>query len=205
MITLKDIKEIAPTDNLYKFTAVGGIALVVAGLLAISFLNDRINTRSDNLRIEEAKLSVTLPISDWLFERLLVNYGHQETELLHELDAATQPATRPITDENIRELITKEREITQSIAETKHKWADEALTPTTQLGVEAEQLVRDDTLGEKTVQMWFKEILFGACISIWGFFNWYYRLQRPMDKLLQKELTEYQSNKIRGHSIQPEK
>lgn len=171
-----------PTDNLYKFLALVGTVIVI---LSIYFTETRVAEVGDTIiNVEEVQ-----NISKARYEALKIKLGQ----------------LKEIIDNSIAEQTGKKKavgklEVRYSETEIKalHRQEQDLIG---EQGIEMVKvntsMKRLEKLNERSKRIFNWNILFiavGALMAYNGFILWYRRVQRPLDELLQNELSALKGN-----------
>jgi len=173
-----------PTDNLYKFIALSGLAIAGLGIVLWSSLHSSFVSASIEASVsaETARHSVEALKRNWTW-RMQVHEIEQDFIAM----GSSEDPEKELR--NIRESL----DLTKSLAKYMEEQTDALEDVTTVL---AEATIDSET-AVATVRLyrWRKWvhlclIVFGSALSAFGFYLWYVRLQKFLDKKIQQEVAE---------------
>ena len=154
-----------PTDNLYKFMAIAGIAVMVLAVLGPAFaiaLGERHQERVDDVLVDLARLEAQ--------ERVLeVKYAHVE-----EWYDGESSLTIARSDPRLQEIVSSNDEAYQLYVERA------ALEECVSREADRREFCESIFL-QSVVEQWVL-LVFGAVLAVAGFTLWYRRLQRYQDR-----------------------
>lgn len=173
-----------PTDNLYKFQALSGVIIV---LLSFYVTIDRIN--EVRLKIlestEEAKIigAKTSALSERIetLKNIIENTVHRQNDK-HTKDITKVEIT--YTNSEIKELFIEvyEKNLMHKIEQVKNESS-----------IEKAKYLHEES--KRIFKMGVFASIIGFVMSITGFRWWYFRVQKPLDKLLKNQIINRASNK----------
>ena len=165
-----------PTDNLYKFLALSGIALVIACLLGPWRLEQDLNRARFELEAQLAVAQAEMTALDEDRGRVAVEVKSLES-LVDSLRAARNVLT-PAEVETYHKSISTLKDRNEVIRDR----AREQPIAVARLGAKAHQLTR--MLADLEWISWFSNVGFsvGLVLSCIGFWLWYFRVQVYLDR-----------------------
>jgi hypothetical protein len=178
-----------PTDNLYKFVALSGVALFIVGLAgpwtALSNVKGEAFKRETEFAVFKAESDALVRTTTELTKR--AEDLAAEVDRLNAKPGDSLPTwlwLEPVP--RTEDVQTRYRAITQE-RETIVRRRDELLTRAARLLAEVEGVRRSIDDAQVLVLAGAALALFGAGLAIWGFRRWYYRVQRYLDLQLARE------------------
>lgn len=152
-----------PTDNLYKFVALSGVLLVIVGYGIPAYSLVRSSSLARPILREQVERIARQKVAISQYERSTAAYKKN--------DAAAG-----------RALYDSASHLNDSLKRTS-ALADQAY----------DEVKEDRDLLADFARLGFVLVAIGAFCAIWGFANWYTRLQKPLDEILQREAEELKS------------
>lgn len=157
-----------PTDNLYKFMAVFGLALIITAFVLISQLRRDFNEAHVARMVEDARVGAAM-----------IEQSQAVLELAKRLGS---------TDEQTEAGARETTEILKQMQQYRRSWEDEERSPSY---VRAEAMYK---YAKESFESGIRSSTFllgaGIIISAVGFFLWYVRVQRLLDDVLVREATK---------------
>lgn len=178
-----------PTDNLYKFVALSGIVLIVAGLTIppvffhqtgmeyLAQLHD-----SKEFEVQEKFVNERLPILDGRKEQVL----NQKDNLQQRLDRLKSASPSTEVDKVEGQIKEANHEI-EKIEDSSHELTLNLELKRAQIKYEETVSANRLSLSRLFLMLGFGAVIFGICISILGFTLWYKKLQRYQDRKVTEE------------------
>ena len=149
-----------PTDNLYKFVALSGVLLVLAGLAIITY--DMIRLGADlNPYVAEARMRLSRTEA--------VNAYYKRAISLRK-DGSANRATA---------LVDSARALRDSLDQTERLYKGRR-----------EEIDDQFALRRTFVKVAFAIVGVGIGLAIWGFISWYTKLQKPLDEIVERQAAE---------------
>jgi hypothetical protein len=146
-----------PTDNLYKFVALSGVLLVIVGYGIPAYSLVRSSALARPILREQVERIAR--------QKVMISQYERSTAAYKKNDAA---AGRALYDSANR--------LNDSLKRTS-PLADEAF----------DEVKEDRDLLNDFVKVGFLLVAIGGICAIWGFTNWYTKLQRPLDEIISRE------------------
>lgn len=171
-----------PTDNLYKFLALVGTVIVI---LSIYFTETRVAEVGDTIiNVEEVQ-----NISKARYEALKIKLG-QLNEIIDNSIAEQTGKKKAVGKLEVRYSETEIKALHRQVQDLIGEQGIEMVKVNT-------SMKRLEKLNERSKRIFNWNILFiavGALMAYNGFILWYRRVQRPLDELLQNELSALKGN-----------
>lgn len=188
----------APTDNLYKFLALSGVALMIAGagfpLMSIRATTDKRLEWLGEAMVLDAE--VTTNIEN--YKRLQADTRQLDalTKWFMELSRDGGAVDSPVTMKDFVEGARRDNAILMKEGSQLAERTDEHVKRNA--GLKAKALVLDDLRSDAEWLIKAGGLLFflGGAISIFGFGRWYTLYQRPMDEQVQAQIDKVRSEKV---------
>jgi len=178
-----------PTDNLYKFLAVSGVVLFIAGMFAPLVLFQQTGMEyleqlrgSEELQVQEKFTNERL---ETLKQREL-QATEEKKKLQKRLDGLKAAPNSPEVDKLEGRIKETNREI-ESIADSAHDLSLNLALKRAQTNYEETVSVNRRAISRLVLRVGWIIGLIGAATSIIGFRRWYKRLQKFQDRVVAKE------------------
>lgn len=178
-----------PTDNLYKFMAVGGIVLIVAGVLGPPVFFQQTGMEylaqlrgSEELRVQEKFTNEQLETLKLREQQA----KDQKDKLQKRLEALKAPPNSSEVEKLEGRIKEANHEI-ESIADSAHDLSLNLELKRAQTNYEETVSVNRLAMSRLFVLVGWVAGIVGAGISIIGFRRWYKRLQKFQDQVVAKE------------------
>lgn len=180
-----------PTDNLYKFKAISGIALIIFILTSILYLQKdkysnliEIAKESDFYKIDSLRTSDSIYYYNAILAIEKISFLQKYNIQYDSISKRKPILNQPSIDKVERILL-----IEQKIKELKNK----IVLKKTQINVKSKTENSKELLLKIIYVFLFALLIFGIFLSSSGFYQWYNRTQKYYDKKLKKEaLIEFQ-------------
>jgi hypothetical protein len=161
---------VAPTDNLYKFMAIFGLAVVVASAILIGMKAHEFNDHISGSVVPQIELSILESRRKELLAAESEALHNRMQELPH-----SQPATAPIA---------------KALSEVMTQLNDQIAAKKAEVDMESAKT----SVGKKILDSAIFDYSIGAgvgiCFAGLGFYYWYHRLQKPQDELLKAQVAK---------------
>lgn len=178
----------APTDNLYKFLALSGVAMMIGGatfpaLTIRDLANKRVEVASDLLFVK-AELESTKPHIEGTHE-----WAQDLRRAIAEADAAARDAGSDIAPEYRARLVKEAEEVIKQVAENDQRTQEVARLVAR---MDGKQLSVEALQDEASLLLKVGYLLFGigSVLAVFGFGRWYTLYQRPQDDQMRRQIAE---------------
>lgn len=176
-----------PTDNLYKFVALSGVVLIVAGQsLPFSIFREVVDRR-----LEAESLNLLRKAHQENDAEFLSGIQQDSEQLRREVDELMaekakglppDPTLKPELEAKIQAIFEKTERSRERLAESRIRNAQ----------WEAKALQHSSLIAEYDLRsnMGFALHFLGVVMALWGFRRWYVVFQKPLDAKARAELAE---------------
>jgi hypothetical protein len=178
-----------PTDNLYKFMALGGIVLFVAGVFVPPMVFQQTGMEylaklrgSDELRVHEEFTNQRLETLNLRAQRAI----EEKNKLQKRLDELNSASNSAAVDKLDGQIKAAHREI-ESIEDSSHELSLNLALKRAQIKYEDTVSVNRRLISRVVLVAGWGLGLFGLIVSVIGFYWWYKHLQRFQDRLVAQE------------------
>ena len=198
-----------PTDNLYKFTFLAGISIIVISVILYITEYNNLNTKTTLLRIaiDSAKTEGEFQSQDINLIKLEIDkignrlHTIQNKDTINEIEDFKQLNTKLLNDKNFRDyygfVLLHQNELVpyqNQLLDLEIKNKELLLINRKQIINSKQMLLKSRILEKENISLFVLALVaaivlvIGIKMSISGYNNWYNIVQKPLDKKLMIEL-----------------